>query len=317
MKNMRRDESFEGPRKRAKTTTSSFGVSKREGHDSTIYYNSKMYDKLISSREVGDNNAFPIELENSIINRDSRSLPLPDNCVHLVVTSPPYNASKAYDEDLSLSEYLRLLEDVFRECYRVLSSGGRIVVNVANLGRKPYIPLTSHINLIMHEIGFLHRGEVIWDKSASAGSSCAWGSFQSASNPCLRDIHEYLLIFSKGEYKLSRSKEERENGRIDTITKDDFIHQTKSIWSFPTESARRVNHPAPFPLELPRRCIEMFTFSGDVVFDPFVGSGSTAVAAKMTGRKYFGCDISSEYCKIAEQRISLVNENHPLITKPD
>ena len=314
---MRRDESFEGPRKRAKTTTSSFGVSKREGHDSTIYYNSKMYDKLLSSREVGDNNAFPIELENSIINRDSRSLPLPDNCVHLVVTSPPYNASKAYDEDLSLSEYLRLLEDVFRECYRVLSSGGRIVVNVANLGRKPYIPLTSHINLIMHEIGFLHRGEVIWDKSASAGSSCAWGSFQSASNPCLRDIHEYLLIFSKGEYKLSRSKEERENGRIDTITKDDFIHQTKSIWSFPTESARRVNHPAPFPLELPRRCIEMFTFSGDVVFDPFVGSGSTAVAAKMTGRKYFGCDISSEYCKIAEQRISLVNENHPLTTKPD
>tara|TARA_B100000886_G_scaffold254517_1_gene180044 strand:+ start:3383 stop:4336 length:954 start_codon:yes stop_codon:yes gene_type:complete len=317
MKNMRRDESFEGPRKRAKTTTSSFGVSKREGHDSTIYYNSKMYDKLLSSREVGDNNAFPIELENSIINRDSRSLPLPDNCVHLVVTSPPYNASKAYDEDLSLSEYLQLLEDVFRECYRVLSSGGRIVVNVANLGRKPYIPLTSHINLIMHEIGFLHRGEVIWDKSASAGSSCAWGSFQSASNPCLRDIHEYLLIFSKGDYKLSRSKEERENGRIDTITKDDFIHQTKSIWSFPTESARRVNHPAPFPLELPRRCIEMFTFSGDVVFDPFVGSGSTAVAAKMTGRKYFGCDISSEYCKIAEQRISLVNENHPLITKPD
>lgn len=314
---MRRDESFEGPRKRAKTTTSSFGVSKREGHDSTIYYNSKMYDKLLSSREVGDNNAFPIELENSIINRDSRSLPLPDNCVHLVVTSPPYNASKAYDEDLSLSEYLRLLEDVFRECYRVLSSGGRIVVNVANLGRKPYIPLTSHINLIMHEIGYLHRGEVIWDKSASAGSSCAWGSFQSASNPCLRDIHEYLLIFSKGEYKLSRSKEERENGRIDTITKDDFIHQTKSIWSFPTESARRVNHPAPFPLELPRRCIEMFTFSGDVVFDPFVGSGSTAVAAKMTGRKYFGCDISSEYCKIAEQRISLVNENHPLTTKPD
>ena len=317
MKNMRRDESFEGPRKRAKTTTSSFGVSKREGHDSTIYYNSKMYDKLISSREVGDNNAFPTELENSIINRDSRSLPLPDNCVHLVVTSPPYNASKAYDEDLSLSEYLRLLEDVFRECYRVLSSGGRIVVNVANLGRKPYIPLTSHINLIMHEIGFLHRGEVIWDKSASAGSSCAWGSFQSASNPCLRDIHEYLLIFSKGDYKLSRSKEERENGRIDTITKDDFIHQTKSIWSFPTESARRVNHPAPFPLELPRRCIEMFTFSGDVVFDPFVGSGSTAVAAKMAGRKYFGCDISSEYCKIAEQRISLVNENNPLITKPD
>ena len=122
-----------------------------------------------------------------------------------------------------------------------------MVVNVANLGRKPYIPLASHINLIMHEIGFMHRGEVIWDKSASAGSSCAWGSFQSASNPCLRDIHEYMLMFSKGDYKLPRTKNERADGRIDTIGRDEFIQQTKSIWSFSTESAKRVNHPAPFP----------------------------------------------------------------------
>ena len=231
-------------------------------------------------------------------------MPLPDNCVQLVVTSPPYNASKDYDEDLSLSDYLGLLHDVFAECYRVLSPGGRMVVNVANLGRKPYIPLASHINLIMHEIGFLHRGEIIWDKSASAGSSCAWGSFQSASNPCLRDIHEYLLVFSKGDYKLARSKTERAEGRIDTIVKDEFIQHTKSIWSFPTESARRVNHPAPFPVELPRRCIEMFTFAGDVVLDPFLGSGTTAVAAKMCGRRYVGLDLSEEYCAIAEERLA-------------
>ena len=178
-----------------------------------------------------------------------------------------------------------------------------MVVNVANLGRKPYIPLASHINLIMHEIGFMHRGEVIWDKSASAGSSCAWGSFQSASNPCLRDIHEYMLMFSKGDYKLPRTKNERADGRIDTIGRDEFIQQTKSIWSFSTESAKRVNHPAPFPVELPKRCIEMFTFLGDVVFDPFLGSGTTAVAAKQAGRIYIGCDISDEYCSIAEQRL--------------
>jgi site-specific DNA-methyltransferase (adenine-specific) len=238
-----------------------------------------------------------------VINGDSKSMPLPDNCVHLVVTSPPYNASKAYDEDLSLTEYLSMLHGVFAECYRVLAPGGRMVVNVANLGRKPYIPLTSHVNLIMHEIGFMHRGEVIWDKSASAGSSCAWGSFQSASNPCLRDIHEYLLIFSKGDYKLPRTKTERSEGRIDTIGKDEFIQQTKSIWSFATESAKRVNHPAPFPVELPKRCIEMFTFLGDIVLDPFLGSGTTAVAAKMTGRKYVGCDLSQEYCAIAEERL--------------
>lgn len=305
---MARKDSLEGPRKRAKTTTSSFGVSKREGHDSSMYYNSRMYDDLVSQRDVGDSQELPEELHNIVINGDSRKLPIPNNCVHLVVTSPPYNASKAYDEDLSLTEYLGLLHEVFAECYRILAPGGRMVVNVANLGRKPYIPLASHINLIMHEIGFMHRGEVIWDKSASAGSSCAWGSFQSASNPCLRDIHEYMLMFSKGDYKLPRTKSERADGRIDTIGRDEFIQQTKSIWSFSTESARRVNHPAPFPIELPKRCIEMFTFLGDVVFDPFLGSGTTAVAAKQAGRVYIGCDISEEYCEIAEQRLESTEE---------
>ena len=308
---MARKDSFEGPRKRAKTTTSSFGVSKREGHDSSAYYKSKMYDDLVSHREVGGPQELPEELKDVIINGDSRNLPLPNNCVHLVVTSPPYNASKAYDDDLTLTDYLNLLHDVFKECYRVLTPGGRMVVNVANLGRKPYIPLSSHVNLIMHEIGFMHRGEVIWDKSASAGSSCAWGSFQSASNPCLRDIHEYMLMFSKGDYKLPRTKSERSEGRIDTISKDDFIKQTKSIWSFSTESARRVNHPAPFPVELPNRCIEMFTFLGDVVLDPFLGSGTTAVAAKQLGRIYVGCDISEEYCSISERRLELTNAFNP------
>lgn len=304
MLSMVRETPFEGAKKRAKTTTSAFGVSKREGHDSSVYYGAKMYDDLVKSRDVGEENEFPHELADVVINGNSKQMPLPDNCVQLVVTSPPYNASKDYDEDLSLSDYLGLLHDVFAECYRVLSPGGRMVVNVANLGRKPYIPLASHINLIMHEIGFLHRGEIIWDKSASAGSSCAWGSFQSASNPCLRDIHEYLLVFSKGDYKLARSKSERAEGRIDTIVKDEFIQHTKSIWSFPTESARRVNHPAPFPVELPRRCIEMFTFAGDVVLDPFLGSGTTAVAAKMCGRRYVGLDLSEEYCAIAEERLA-------------
>jgi len=311
MTSMARKDSLEGARKRAKTSTSSFGVSKREGHDSTVYYGSKMYDDLVSQRDVGGTIEFPSELENVVINGDSKEIPLPNNCVHLVVTSPPYNASKAYDEDLSLTEYLGMLHGVFAECYRVLAPGGRMVVNVANLGRKPYIPLTSHVNLIMHEIGFMHRGEVIWDKSASAGSSCAWGSFQSASNPCLRDIHEYLLMFSKGDYKLPRTKAERADGRIDTIGKEEFIQQTKSIWSFATESAKRVNHPAPFPVELPKRCIEMFTFVGDVVLDPFLGSGTTAVAAKMTGRKYVGCDLSAEYCAIAEERLIKTDEYSP------
>ena len=296
-------EGFDGARKRAKTSTSAFGVSRRESHDASTYYNSRINKGIASQRDVGELQDLPETLHNVVLTGDARENPLPDNCVQLVVTSPPYNASKAYDDDLTLDEYLKLLHDVFAECYRVLSPGGRMVVNVANLGRKPYIPLSTYINSMMIELGFLMRGEIIWDKSASAGSSCAWGSFQSASNPCLRDIHEYLLVFSKGDYKLPRSKKERAEGRIDTIEKRDFIEQTKSIWRFATERASRVNHPAPFPVELPRRCIEMYTFAGDVVFDPFNGSGTTCVAAKQSGRVFVAMDLSEEYCAIADERI--------------
>jgi site-specific DNA-methyltransferase (adenine-specific) len=296
-------EGFDGARKRAKTSTSAFGVSRRESHDASTYYNSRINKGIASQRDVGEPQELPETFRNVVLTGDARENPLPDNCVQLVVTSPPYNASKAYDDDLTLDEYLKLLHDVFAECYRVLSPGGRMVVNVANLGRKPYIPLSTYINSMMIELGFLMRGEIIWDKSASAGSSCAWGSFRSASNPCLRDIHEYLLVFSKGDYKLPRSKKERAEGRIDTIEKRDFIEQTKSIWRFATERASRVNHPAPFPVELPRRCIEMYTFAGDVVFDPFNGSGTTCVAAKQSGRVFVGMDLSEEYCTIADERI--------------
>ena len=294
--------------RRRGTSTSEFGISKREGHDSSRYYDTNMYRSIQREHDTGEPQHFPDHLRDTLIHGDAQDMSqIPDNSVHLMVTSPPYNVTKEYDDDLTLSEYLELLHNVFSEVYRVLAPGGRAVVNIANVGRKPYIPLASHVNVLMSEIGFLMRGEVIWDKSASAGSSTAWGSFQSASNPCLRDIHEYLLIFSKGQFKLNRTSDEKEDGRVDTIEKQEFIDWTKSIWSFPTASAKKIGHPAPFPVELPRRCIEFFTFQGDVVLDPFMGSGSTAIAAAKSSRSYICYDINDEYITLAEQRLATID----------
>lgn len=293
----------------AGTSTSSFGVSNRENHNSSNYYNSRLYEGFLDQKDVGEIQEFPDNLKNRLFCRDSRDMSIiPDNSVHLMITSPPYNVTKDYDDNLSLTEYLELLKDVFTEAYRVLAPGGRAVINVANVGRKPYIPLTSYVNMIMFEIGFLMRGEIIWDKSASAGTSTAWGSFQSASNPCLRDVHEYILVYSKGNFKLDRTKDEKTSKRRDTIKKQEFIDFTKSIWNFSTESAKKIGHPAPFPLELPRRCIEFYSFTGDIVLDPFMGSGSTAIAAIKCGRNYIGFDTNKEYTDLAKNRI--INESN-------
>jgi site-specific DNA-methyltransferase (adenine-specific) len=242
--------------------------------------------------------SIPEEILDTVICSDSQDLSMiPDDSVHLMVTSPPYNVGKDYDEDLGLEEYRGLLRGVFREVYRKLAVGGRACVNIANLGRRPYIPLHSYIIEEMAEIGFLMRGEIIWSKAASAGSSTAWGSWLSASNPTLRDIHEYVLVFSKGSMRRERE------GRESTIARDEFLEYTKSIWSFPTESAKRVGHPAPFPVELPYRLIQLYTFRGDVVLDPFCGSGTTCIAALRTNRHFIGVDTSEEYVELARKRI--------------
>ena len=284
--------------------TTKFGTTSRANHDSSDYYNSKLYSELSDNDHNGNgskpvaDNPFPVEYENKIILGTSENMKeIPDNSLHLMVTSPPYNVSKEYDEDLSLKEYLQLLTNVFTETYRVLVYGGRACVNVANLGRKPYIPLSDHISHMMIEIGFKMRGEIIWAKGAGAGVSMAWGSWQSASNPVLRDTHEYIMVFSKGAY--DRKKGEREN----TITKEQFMEWTKSVWTMNPESAKKVKHPAPFPVELPYRLTQLYTFKGDIVLDPFMGSGSTAIAALKSERKYVGYDVDPEYIRIAEERI--------------
>lgn len=280
------------------TKTRSFGVSKRENHDSTAFYNNKLYEKYASFGESD-------EIENSLGNaidqifcQDSSNMNnIPDSSVHLVITSPPYNVGKDYDENLDLEEYLQLLRRVFSETFRVLVNGGRVCINIANVGRKPYIPYHKYIIDVMDEIGFLMRGEIIWNKAAGSGTSTAWGSWASASNPVLRDTHEYIMVFSKNKF----SRESK--GKESTITRDEFLEYTKSVWTFMPESAKKVGHPAPFPIELPYRCIQLYSFKKDVILDPFCGVGTTCLTALKTGRHYVGFDSNSEYVKKARKRI--------------
>jgi site-specific DNA-methyltransferase (adenine-specific) len=283
------------------TRTAAFGSPGRVNHDSRSFYGKKLYAGLPQEVEVPyQENPLPEAAVNRIFCRSAEDMAeLPEASVHLMVTSPPYNVGKDYDEDFTLEEYLDFLKRVWREVHRVLVPGGRACVNVANLGRKPYIPLHAYIVRDLVDLGFLMRGEIIWDKGASAAASTAWGSWRSPANPTLRDTHEYILVFSKENF--SRKKP---TGRESTISRQEFLDFTKSVWTFPAESAKKVGHPAPFPVELPYRLMQLYTFSGEVVLDPFMGSGQTALAAITAGRHYVGYEIEKEYVRLAELRVS-------------
>lgn len=282
------------------TKTSSFGSPGRINHDSTAFYTSKLYKGLPKEKKVEykENLIDPQFIDNIFCKSSEQMTELPDNSIHLMVTSPPYNVGKDYDEDFTLKEYLKFLKTVWKEVHRVLVPGGRVCINIANLGRKPYIPLHSFIIRDMLDLDFLMRGEIIWNKASSASPSTAWGSWLSAANPILRDIHEYILVFSKGTFSRKNL-----NKRNNTISKEEFLELTKSVWTFPAESARKVGHPAPFPVELPYRLIQLYTYEDEVILDPFIGSGQTAIAVIKANRHYVGYDIEEEYVKLSKKRI--------------
>ncbi len=281
------------------THTSAFGTSGRINHDSSEFYKGKLYaNQKLTEPETWIENSIPAENLDKLYCASSEDMSaIPDSSIHLMVTSPPYNAKKEYDDDLSLEQYRELLRNVFAETYKKLVTGGRACINIANLGRKPYIPLHSYIIEDMLDIGYYMRGEIIWDKASSAGSSTAWGSWLSAANPVLRDVHEYILVFSKDTFARKR------NGKENSLCKEDFLAWTKSVWTFPSESAKRIGHPAPFPEALPHRLIQLYSFLGDVVLDPFCGSGTTCLSALKAGRHYIGYDIEEEYIQLANERI--------------
>jgi DNA modification methylase len=292
-----------------RTRTSNFGSSRRESHDATAFY--ERFDPPIigKDRDIDWDKAL-----DAIHLGDARQMvEVPSNSVALVVTSPPYFAGKEYEEDMgkghvpaSYQAYLHGLEEVFAECVRTLEPGGRLAVNVANLGRRPYRSLSGDVIRIFERLGLLLRGEVVWVKARGASGSTAWGTFQRPTNPVLRDLSERIVLASKGRFDRAvsmREREEQDRPHVSDIWRDEFMEATTDIWEIPSESATRVNHPAPFPVELPRRLIELLTYRGDLVLDPFMGSGSTAVAAVQSGRHYVGYEIDPDYHARAVERV--------------
>jgi DNA modification methylase len=290
------------------TRTSSFGASKRESHDASAFYDrslhqgdgAALFGRLVAAPVAFRPSVPPLPLEewaDRIYCHTAEDMHhIPDNSVALAFTSPPYNAGKDFDADLTLEDYLGLIGRVGAEVYRVLKPGGRYVINIANLGRKPYIPLHAYFYACHMSIGFLPAGEIIWRKGKGMSGSCAWGSWLSAKAPRLRDIHEYLLVLCKDDFA---RPDRGETG----IEKEEFMESTLSVWEVQPESARKVGHPAPFPVELASKVIRLYSYIGDTVLDPFNGSGSTCVAAVINQRHYVGYDIDESYCELARARV--------------
>jgi DNA modification methylase len=295
---------------RRATATARFGSSRRESHDASDFY-----ERFVSPELSDDATVVSPKKKDVIYRQDARDMSkVESNSIALVVTSPPYFAGKEYEQSLGENgvpgtyfEYLDLLRDVFAECKRVLEPGGRIAVNVANLGRRPYRSLAGDVTAILQEQGLLLRGEVVWWKGRAAGGSCAWGTFQRPSNPVLRDVTERIVIASKGRFDRALKPEQRHGLGLPstaTISRDEFLEATTDLWEMPTESATRVGHPAPYPVELPKRLLELYTYEKDVVLDPFMGSGTTAVAALRTGRHFIGFETDRSYVTRANKRIA-------------
>lgn len=244
-----------------------------------------------------------------IVQGDARRLPISSESVDLIVTSPPYNLGKDYGETsdmMTFDGWTYFMWRSMNECYRVLKPGGRICLNVPldiniqydKLGYKhsTKVNIAARMTQLLNQ-WLIYNTTIIWLEE-NISKRTAWGSWLSASDPWINTAAETILVFSKGQRKRPDSR-----GRISDIAREEFMDWTLGLWRFSGESAKRIGHPAPFPKELPRRCIKLFSFVGDTVLDPFVGSGTTVLVAEEHGRRGIGVDLSLPYCNLARDRL--------------
>ncbi len=244
------------------------------------------------------------QFTNKIICGDSKSIlkSMPDECVDLIFTSPPYNFDmeyEDYDDNIDFDDYFKNLFSIFDECVRVLKHGGRIVVNVQPLF-SDYVPTHHIISNYFLGKNLIWKGEILWEKNHYNCKYTAWGSWKSPSSPYLKYTWEFLEVFCKGDLKKVGNSDNAD------ITADEFKKWTTAKWSIaPEKNMKKIGHPAMFPEELAKRVIKLFSFKGDFVLDPFCGAGTTCIQSAILSRKWMGIDISKLYCAIANDRLGM------------
>ncbi|MEM4508916.1 MAG: site-specific DNA-methyltransferase [Archaeoglobaceae archaeon] len=228
---------------------------------------------------------------------------IPSNSVDLIVTSPPYNVDIHYDsfkDDIPYENYLEFTEKWLRKALDLIKPDGRMCLNIPldkSKGREEegFQSVYADIVEIAKKVGWKYFSTIIWNES-NISRRTAWGSWLSASAPYVIAPVEVIVLLYKEKWKKAKQ------GKSD-VSREEFIEWTNGLWSFPGENRKRIGHPAPFPLELPMRCIKLFSFVGDVVLDPFLGSGTTLIACALTNRIGIGVEIDRKYCEIAKKRL--------------
>jgi DNA modification methylase len=248
------------------------------------------------------NNPVPKDVLDTVICGDSEEIlkSLPDNCVDIIITSPPYNFGMQYqntNDGVDWNAYIEKLFRVFSEGIRILTYGGRFIINIQPLF-SDYIPLHHIVSSFLMEQKMIWKGEILWEKNNYNCKYCSWGSWKSPSSPYLKYTWEFIEVFCKGDLKKGGEKE-----NID-ITDDEFKSWVVAKWSIgPERRMKQFDHPAMYPEELVERCLKLFSYRGDIILDPFNGAGTTTAVAARLGRHYIGIDVSEEYCSTARSRV--------------